>query len=788
MIATTQQSVTRDLDMGSSGRPPRNWKGICIALMVIILVLSLVIVSILLLSPEESKQQVGSRLTLEDLGKLEYQLHDPKVRWVSDRELVLNTREGYVIRLDVASREQETLVENSTLVPMRAASMEIAPDLQHLLLAHDRQPVYRSSFTASYAVYNIGTREISELNPPEMNHSTLQYAAWGPQGSQLVFIYENNIYYQQDGSGQAVSLTSSGRPGSVANGITDWLYEEEILQTYPAHWWSPDGARLAYITLNNSLVPNMELPQFLGSVYPSSKRYPYPKAGQQIPLVKLSVVNLYGPAHTLVLLPPDTFRYREYFITMVKWFANTRLAVRWLNRPQNCSILTFCEATTGACQEKHKVTSDLWVSRQQEQPVFSKDGESLFLSLPVKQGARGEFHHLAMLATQTLGKENNIRFLTSGNWEVTRIVAYEEESNNVFFLSTEDSPRRRHLYSVDSTGSFNRVCVTCSIFPDCAFVDVEFSPERGHFLLYCKGPGIPQVSVHKTRDPSDFLILEDNHMLREELRAKEMPIYEYKTIRLAGYDLPIQLTLPAGYKDSVHPVLLLLDEAPGGQQVKEEFQLGWDSILVSSSRAILVRFDGRGSGRQGLRLLHEISRKLGTMEVKDHIALTEWLSQLPYVDRQRIGVYGKAYGGFLTLKLLAATDILFKCGVAVAPITNFRLHASAFSERYLGVPTREDAAYTVASLWDDAPRLKDQHFLLVHGTGDANVHFQHTAELINHLILADANVTSKVYPDEGHFFRQENKQHLQKTIVSYFQDCFQVSRKKPSPRHEEEYS
>ncbi|KAJ1160595.1 hypothetical protein NDU88_001091 [Pleurodeles waltl] len=774
--------------MGGSGRPPRNWKGICIAMLVITVVLSLVIVSILLLTPEETKVPVGSRLTLEDLGNAEFQLHDPQVHWVSERVLVLTTREGNVIRQDMGSREQDTLVENSTLQSIQAASIQVSPNLQHLLLAYDKQQVFRKSFTASYAVYNIDTREISELNPPEVNHSTLQYAAWGPQGSQLVFIFENNIYYQQDGSGQALRLTSSGKPGTVTNGVSDWLYEEEILRTYPAHWWSPDGARLAYLTLNNSLVPSMELPQFLGSVYPFSKRYPYSKAGQQIPLVKLFVVNLYGPAHTLELLPPDTFRYKEYFITMVKWFANTRLAVRWLNRPQNCSILTFCEATTGACQEKHKLSSDMWVSRQQDQPLFSKDGESLFMSLPVKQGARGEFHHVAMLAAQSLGKENNIRFLTSGNWEVTRIVAYEEESNNVFFLSTEDTPQRRHLYSVDSTGSFNRVCVTCDLFPDCTFVDVEFSPERGHFVLYCKGPGVPQVSVHKTQDPRDFLMLEDNSLLREALRDKEMPVHEYTSLRHAGYDLPLQLTLPAGYKDTIHPVLLLLDDSPGGQQVTEEFQLGWDSIFMGSTSAILVRLDGRGSGHQGLRVLQEISRKMGSVEVKDYIAVAEWLMHLPYVDRHRIGVYGKAYGGFLTLKLLAATGMLFRCGVAVAPITNFRLHASAFSERYLGMPTRDDASYTVASLWDDAVRLKDQSFLLVHGTGDANVHFQHTAELINHLILADANVTSKVYPDESHFFLSENKLHLHQTLISYFQDCFHVTQMKHASRHEDEDS
>ncbi|XP_029450555.1 inactive dipeptidyl peptidase 10-like [Rhinatrema bivittatum] len=234
---------------------------------------------------------------------------------------------------------------------MKAVHFQVSRDLQNVLLAYNVEQVFRFSFTASYAVYNIATREILELKSPESNLSILQYAAWGPHGSQLLFIFNNNIYYQHEATSQPLCLTSSGSQGVILHGLSDWLYEEMILKRYPAHWWSLDGARLAYITINNSHVPAMELPHFLGSTYPASKRYAYSKAGQPIPLVKLFVVNLYGPAHTLELLPPDTFRYKEYFITMVKWFANTRLAVRWLNRAQNSSILTFCEATTGACTQ-----------------------------------------------------------------------------------------------------------------------------------------------------------------------------------------------------------------------------------------------------------------------------------------------------------------------------------------------------------------------------------------------------------------------------------------------------
>ncbi|XP_029452679.1 inactive dipeptidyl peptidase 10-like [Rhinatrema bivittatum] len=253
-----------------------------------------------------------------------------------------------------------------------------------------------------------------------------------------------------------------------------------------------------------------------------------------------------------------------------------------------------------------------------------------------------------MFSSQPSGKENIIRFLTSGNWEVTKILAYEEETKKIYFLSTEDMPRRRHLYSVDLHGPFNRFCVTCDLLPNCTFVDAEFSPSNSYFILYCKGPRIPQVSVHKTQDPHDFLIIEDNGLLRELLQGKQMPVTEYKAIRLAGYDLPVQLSLPAGYKDAAHPLILMLDDAPESHWVTEEFLLTWDTVLVSSLEVITARFDGRGSKNQGRKLLQEINHKLGSLDVKDHITLIEWLGQLPYIDHRRIGIFGKVNGIFLS--------------------------------------------------------------------------------------------------------------------------------------------
>ncbi|XP_051781010.1 inactive dipeptidyl peptidase 10 isoform X2 [Erpetoichthys calabaricus] len=793
MIAT-HQNVTTDLDLGSSGAPPRNWKGIGIAMVVIIVVLSLVIVSVILLTPDESRLLLQSRLTLEDLDKSEYFIHRSDATWISDSELALRSRDGHVILLNMRSGQRSTLVDNSTFVTLKATRYQVSPDLNFILLAYNVQQVHTRSFLASYAIYNVATREIMEIKPPEAKTSVLQFAAWGPLGNQLVYIFESNIYYQQDTSSSALRLTSTGRDGIVLNGISDWLYEEEVLQTYIAHWWSSDGARLAYLMINNTATPIMEIPQFLGGVYPVSTHYPYPKAGQPLPSVKLFVVNLYGPAHTLELISPDDFRNRECYIPMVMWISSTRLAVRWLNRAQNMSVLTICEATTGACVEKHKTGSDTWLIKQ-EAPLFQQDGSVFFLTIPAKQGARGEFHHVAMLSAQPGSSPAPLRFLTSGDWDVTSLCALDEARGKIYFLSTEVSSRSRHLYSANTMGGFHRSCLTCDLVANCSFFTAKFSPNKSYFMLRCEGPGVPKVTAHQTDNPSSFILLEDNQILKEALEVKRLPLTKFQTIPGEGYEVQLKLALPTGYQDAVFPLLFLVDGTPGSQSVTDHFQLDWTTALSSSAGVVVAQLDGRGGGNRGQKLQHEIHQKLGSLEVKDHMMALGWLLQQPYVDRRRIALYGKAYGGYLALKMLATTAQQFRCVVAVAPIVDFRLYAAAFSERYLGLPSKEESLYAATSLLGEAHKLKGEHFLLVHGTADAKVHFQHSAELLHHLILVEANYTlqdfkapplSQVYPDEGHALQSErSRQHLQHTLHRYLLGCFQNPKKRTSDADEE---
>ncbi|XP_068751485.1 dipeptidyl peptidase 4-like isoform X1 [Montipora capricornis] len=770
-----------------------NFRKFGIPLIVVSLLTTVAIVVALLLSQKTEKQGDSNEQSkppenvfgFDDIFNGKYSFSSYSVRWLSDHAY-LRYSDGNLTVTNL-SKNTTTLFAVTKVIMKKynVSSYWISPDEKWVLMASNKKKLYRRSYFADYYVHHLENRSTFRIEPPIPNKQ-IQLALWGNKGTSIGLVQDNNIYWLDKVAGNLHTITNNGKENEVYNGVPDWVYEEDVTLSNSAMWFSPDGRYLIFVQSNDTLVkwfPYMWYGKN-SAIYTTVKRIPYPKPGSMNPVVTIKLVdleniplNLTETPNTTVLHPPTEFQAVEHYYTNVAWASNSSVMIWWLNRAQNKAIASMCNATTAICNEnQHLNAKNGWVNSKSylpPSPLFARDGSYYLTLVPSAQGNHGDFIHLAkVMIPSSINK--TVTFLTSGTWEVTRILAFNEKTETLYFQSSETSSRERHIYSVN-VQTMKKACLSCDLpwakNGDCKYFTASFSPRTSWYILNCYGPKVPRFTLHKSNDATWYKELQMNKALETKLAELSTPKRRNFLIPAGEYELPATEFLPPNFDENKkYAVQFQVYGGPGSQMVNELFSsaLGWTAYLVSNFDVIVVTVDGRGTGYRGERFKQSVYKLLGEHEAQDVIIAGRFMQKKKYVDPERLSVWGWSFGGFLTTYVLSKNTRVFKCGIAVAPVTDWRYYDSAYTERYMDLPQRNPKGYKDTSLLSRAANFSNVDYLIIHGSGDDNVHYQNTAQMVKALTEAEIKFRVQYYTDKAHGITgKHTRRHLFRLMTNF---------------------
>ncbi|KYN43954.1 Venom dipeptidyl peptidase 4 [Trachymyrmex septentrionalis] len=676
--------------------------------------------------------------------------------WISDNEFIVGSIiTGDITITNVKTKETRQIFNGTDLpLPYKLSTATISADKQYILFGYNTRRVFRHSTVKNYVVYDIQDGTFEEIE----NGTFISLALWSPIGSDLVYVFDNDIYHMTFNRSQNVvrRLTTSGEANIVFNGIPDWVYEEEVFGSATAMWFSPDGQHLAFATFNDTVVKDMAYfhygtPGSLEDQYPTEVKIKYPKVGTPNPVVSLSVIDLFDPLSEAVILEAPINEVNQSQMTMYDIQGDAKLVLS-------------DEETEG------------WL--QPNLPIRTRDYILLLRREPSGTSA-GRFRHINRYEYKD-GQFIMPLDLTPGPSEVHAILAADSPRGKVYYLATAPGePSQRNLYSVPLDGSQKPTCISCKLLtPEgnkCTYATASFSSWRSYYAFICSGPDPATVTINDNNHQS-VLIWNTNQDTRARLSRRLMPQQKDFNVTVNGYDCRVRLFLPPDFDESKsYPMMVFVYGGPNTVRIVDDAKYGYEYYLTTNRSMVHAWIDGRGSAFKGSNMLFEIYRKLGTVEIEDTIAVTEILQkQYSWIDANRTGIWGWSYGGFTTGMVMAQdTNFVFKCGISVAPVTSWIYYDSIYTERLMGLPTPEDNldGYNRTDISQRSEGIRGKKYMLIHGTGDDNVHYQQALALAKSLEYKDILFEQVTYTDEAHSLENVSP-HLYHTMDKFWCECF----------------
>ena len=626
-------------------------------------------------------------------------------------------------------------------------------DENKILVKTQTEQIYRHSTRANFYIYDRKGKSLKALFP----EGKQRYATFNPQGDKVAFVHANNLYFHDMNTGKVTQITDDGEVNAIINGATDWVYEEEFAYDR-AFEWSGDGQSIAFLRFDERAVKEFTMTNYRDGLYPEYVTFKYPKVGEENATVTVHIYNI-GAGGTIDVAASLS---EDYYIPRIKWTKDpNQLCVYRMNRHQNQLELLLANAKSGKTSLLLKESSKTYVSEFVfDNLFFLEDGKS-FLWTSEKSG----WHHIYLYDMK--GKEK--QQLTAGEWDVTDLYGIDEKTGLVYYQAAEKSPLERQVYSVSTQGKRKQKLADAS-----GWNSAQFSSTYDYFVLTHSTINSPASYTVFDKDGKEVRVIEDNTALKRKLESYGTQAVDFFSFENTdGVELNGYMIKPANFQENQrYPVLMYVYGGPGSQTVSDSWkgQNYWWFQMLAQQGYIVVSVDNRGTGARGVEFKKMTYQQLGKYETIDQIEAAKYLGTLKYVDSNRIGIFGWSYGGYMSSLCAMKGDGTFKAAIAVAPVTNWKWYDTIYTERFMRTENENPDGYRDNSPVYFANQLEGA-YLLVHGLGDDNVHFQHSAEMANALISANKQFETYFYPNRNHGIYGDNARlHLYTKMTNFLNE------------------
>lgn len=624
-------------------------------------------------------------------------------------------------------------------------------DETKLVIESEKESIYRRSYLAKYHVYDFTSKQL--YTPYE--EGRVMNATLSPDGTKIAYVFENNLYWFDLTTGITLPITLDGEKNKIINGITDWVYEEEF-SFVKAFWWSPDNQRIVFLRFDETEVPEFQMTYYNDGVYPEYVSFKYPKVGQKNAKVTVHLYELKKDKST----PIKVGDLNDMYIPRVKWTQDPDIVCIYkMNRHQNHLQLILSDAKTGRSRllldEKNKYYIDITDDLQ-----FLKDGKH-FIWTSEKSG----FNHIYKYDMS--GKE--LGPITSGDYDVSAFYGIDEQNDVVYYQAQDVSPLETQVYRIKLNGKNKQL-----LSPSTGSNSAQFSTNYSYYTVTRSDINSAPTFTVYDKNTKVVRVIEDNasyKSLQSKYNTQQVEFFQFATregVQLNGWMIKPPSFDPA----KKYPVFMTQYSGPGSQQVTNGWKGAnyWWFQKLAQDGFIVACVDPRGTGGRGEEFKKMTYLELGKYETIDQIEAAIYLGNQPYVDQNKIGIFGWSYGGYMSsLCILKGADV-FKAAIAVAPVTNWKWYDTVYTERYMRTEEENPEGYRDNSPVYFADRLRGS-FLLVHGGTDDNVHLQNSMEMSAALIKANKQYDTYIYPNQNHGIGGDNARlHLYTKMTSFLHE------------------